>query len=65
MGAGTPDRGANRIDLVAARSVHDDDVAAIGRRDQPGFDIGPEGVSVGRAVQNPGSVDPVLPQSRP
>ena len=63
MGARAPDRGAHRFGLVAARSVHDDDVASIGRRDQLRFDIGPEGVAVGRTVQNPGSVDPVLPQS--
>ena len=41
MRARAPDRGAHRIGLVAARIVHDDDVAAIGRRDQLGFDVDP------------------------
>ena len=50
-----PDRGAHRIGLVAARIVHDDDVAVIGRRNQLRFDIGPEGVAVGRTVQNQGA----------
>ena len=62
MGARAPDRRAYRFGLVAARSVHDGDVAAAGSRDQLRFDIGPEGVAVGRAVQDPGSVDPVMAQ---
>ena len=59
MGARASDRRVHRFGLVAARIVHDDDVAAAGRRDQLRFNIGPEGVSVGRAVQDPRCIDPV------
>ena len=49
--------------LVAARIVHDDDVAATERRDQLRFDIDPEDVAVDRAVQGPRNVGSVLPLS--
>ena len=62
-GARASDRRAHRFCLAAARIVHDDDVAAIGCREQLRFDMYPEGVSVDRAVQDPRRVDPVMLRS--
>ena len=62
-GARASDRRAHRFSLLAARIVHDDDVAAIERRNQLRFDMDSEDVSVDRAVQDPRRVDPVILQS--
>ena len=62
-GACASDRRAHRFGLAAAEVVHDGDVAAAERRNLLRFDVDSEGVAVGRPVQNPRGVDPVVPQS--
>ena len=62
MGTRASERRAHCFGLVAARIVHDDDVATAERWDQLGFDIDPEGVATDRVVENPRGVDPVMAQ---
>ena len=53
---------SNRLALVAAEIVHDDDVAWLEGRDEQRVDIGPEPGAVDRAVDDEGRGDPVAAQ---
>jgi hypothetical protein len=53
---------ANRLALVRAQIVHDDDIARLQGRDQFGFHIGPEALAVDRAIEDPGRFNPVMTQ---
>ena len=50
--------------FVAAEVVGDDDVSGCQRRGQDLFDIGSECLTVDRAIEDAGSVDPVSAQGR-
>ena len=53
-GAGRPERLANRLGLVTAEIVHDDDVARLQGGDEELFDIGPEAGAVDRTFEHAG-----------
>ena len=64
LGAGAADQLTNRLALMAAEVVHDDDVAGAEGGDQELFDLSAEAGAVDRPVDNAGSGDPVAAQCR-
>lgn len=55
---------AHSLALVAAKIVHDDDIARLERRDQELLDIGQEASAVDRTIEHRRRVDPVVPKRR-
>ena len=64
LGADAADQLANRIALMAAKVIHDDDVAGAEGGDQELFDVSAETGAVDRPVNDAGSGDPVTAQCR-
>ena len=58
------DRLARRLAFMRAEIVEDDDVSGLEGRREKLLDIGGEEFAVDRPVDNAGSIDPVMPQSR-
>src|SRR6516162_6227802 len=64
LGAHAADQLANRLALVAAEVVHDDNVAGAEGGDQELFDVSAEAGAVDRPVDDAGGGDPVAAQCR-
>jgi len=64
LGAGRADGTADRLSLVAAEIIHDDDIAGLERRDEQLFNIGKEALTIDRPIDDAGSVEPIAPQGR-
>ena len=62
LGASRADELANGFAFVAAKIVHDDDVAGAKRRDKDLFDILLKALAVDRTFKKPRSLDPVVAQ---
>lgn len=60
----SPDRSTNGSALVAAEIIQDDDVSWLECRDKNFFDIESEGFTVDRTIENPGSLDTIVAESR-
>src|SRR3984893_4953182 len=60
--AGSPDRGANGLALVAAEIVENDNVAWLQRGDEDLLDIEAEQLAIDRTIDDPWRVDPVVAQ---
>ena len=64
LGAGAADQLANRLALMAAEVVHDDNAAGVEGGDQELFDVSAEAGVVDRPVDDAGGGDPVAAQGR-
>ena len=65
LGAGAADQLANRLALMAAEVVHDDNVTGAEGGDQELFDVSAEAGAVDRPVDDAGGGDPVaMPPER-
>ena len=64
LGAGAEDQLANRLALLAAEVIHDDNVAGAEGGHQELFDVSTEAGAVDRPVDDAGGGDPVAAQSR-
>ena len=61
FGAGGPDSAADGLALVAAKIVHDDDVAWLQGGDEELFDVSQEAQAIDRPVDHAGRIDAVAP----
>jgi hypothetical protein len=62
LGAGRPDRPANGFSFVAAKVIHDYEVARRERGDQHLLDIGFEAFAIDRTVKHPRRLDTIMPK---
>ena len=63
LGAGRSNGAANRLALMTAEIVHDDDVARLQGWNQHALDIDPEAFAVDRAIDLPWRLDAIVAQS--
>ena len=61
-GPGRANGGSDGWSLVGTQIVHDDDVAFAKRGGQLGLDVAQEDIGIDRAVDDLGSIDPVMPE---
>ena len=64
LGAGAEDQLANRLALMAAELIHDDNVAGAEGGHQELFDVSTEAGAVDRPVDDAGGGDPVAARGR-